>query len=115
MRYVLLILLFAAFGYALALVLLNNHATDIHLVFTQILGINTGLVLILSLILGIVIGLLLGVQVFKVFQTRWENGRLKKQLKEAEQKNEQLNAEISSLQLPRPAAGAPQSQDPFKD
>jgi putative membrane protein len=82
MRYVLVVLLFVIFGYALALVLANSTEVAVNLVFSQVPQMRVGLLLILTLILGILIGLLLGVQIFRVFQRGWEIGRLKKEIEQ---------------------------------
>lgn len=82
MRYILVILLFVIFGYALALVLANSTEVAVNLVFSQVPQMRVGLLLILTLILGVLIGLLLGVQVFRVFQRNWEIGRLKKEIEQ---------------------------------
>ncbi|OTG93356.1 lipopolysaccharide assembly protein LapA domain-containing protein [Acinetobacter sp. ANC 3832] len=80
MRYVLVLLLIAVFGYALALVLLNGTELAVDLWFTQIPAMRLGLLLLFTLAIGIVAGLLLGVQVFRVFQTSWEIKRLRKDI-----------------------------------
>ncbi len=81
MRFIFLILLIALFGYSLALVV-YNHASNpqVELVFATVPAMNLGILLVITLILGIVTGLLLGVLVFRVVQTRWEIGRLNKEL-----------------------------------
>lgn len=78
MRFILLILLFLSFAYALALVLANNTDVGVNLLFSQAPTMNLGLLLILSTTLGIVIGLLLALLLFRVFQTKWEISRLQK-------------------------------------
>lgn len=80
MRYVLIALLVAIFGYALALVLQNPAELQVDLLFTQVPAMRLGLLLLLTLALGIVVGLLLGVQVFRVFQNSWEVKRLRKDI-----------------------------------
>ncbi len=80
MRFLLIVLLFLVFGYSLVLVLANNIDAKVNLVFTQVPAMNLGLLLIITLAIGVVMGLLLGIQVFKVFQTRWEISSLKKEL-----------------------------------
>ena len=81
MRFIFLILLIALFGYSLALVV-YNHASNpqVELVFATVPAMNLGILLVMTLVLGIVTGLLLGVLVFRVVQTRWEIGRLNKEL-----------------------------------
>ena len=80
MRYVLIALLVAIFGYALALVLQNPAELQVDLLFTQVPAMRLGLLLLLTLALGVVVGLLLGVQVFRVFQNSWEIKRLRKDI-----------------------------------
>ena len=80
MRYVLIALLVAIFGYALALVLQNPAELQVDLLFTQVPAMRLGLLLVLTLALGVVVGLLLGVQVFRVFQNSWEVKRLRKDI-----------------------------------
>ena len=80
MRYVLIALLIAIFGYALALVLQNPAELQVDLLFTQVPAMRLGLLLLLTLALGVVVGLLLGVQVFRVFQNSWEVKRLRKDI-----------------------------------
>ncbi len=80
MRYVLIALLVAIFGYALALVLQNPAELQVDLLFTQVPAMRLGLLLLLTLALGVVVGLLLGVQVFRVFQNSWEVTRLRKDI-----------------------------------
>lgn len=82
MRFVLIALLFLVFAYSLALVLFNNLPAQVNLVFTQVPAMNLGLLLIITLVLGVVIGLLLGLQIFRVFQMRWEISRLNKELEQ---------------------------------
>ncbi len=100
MRYVLIALLVAIFGYALALVLQNPAELQVDLLFTQVPAMRLGLLLLLTLALGIVVGLLLGVQVFRVFQTSWEIKRLRKDIdhlrKEQIQLAQQAAAEAAS-------------------
>ena len=80
MRYILIALLIAIFGYSLALVLQNPAELEVNLLFTQVPAMRLGLLLLLTLALGVVVGLLLGVQVFRVFQTNWEIKRLRKDI-----------------------------------
>ena len=80
MRYVLIALLVAIFGYALALVLQNPAELQVDLLFTQVPAMRLGLLLLLTLALVVVVGLLLGVQVFRVFQNSWEVKRLRKDI-----------------------------------
>ncbi len=83
MRFVLLILLLLVFAYSLALVLMNNLSTPVDLIFAHIPAMNLGVLLIISLVLGVALGLLLGLQLFRVFQMRWEIARLNKELEQA--------------------------------
>lgn len=100
MRYVLIALLVAIFGYALALVLQNPAELQVDLLFTQVPAMRLGLLLLLTLALGVVVGLLLGVQVFRVFQNSWEIKRLRKDIdhlrKEQIQLAQQAAAEAAS-------------------
>ncbi len=41
---------------------------------------RVGLLVLITLALGVILGLLLGVQVFRVFQSRWEIQRLHKEI-----------------------------------
>ena len=100
MRYVLVLLLIAIFGYALALVLLNGTELAVDLWFTQVPAMRLGLLLLFTLVIGIVLGLLLGVQVFRVFQNSWEIKRLRKDIehlrKEQIQSAQQAAAEAAA-------------------
>lgn len=78
MRFLLFVLLFLSFAYALGLVLANNIEVGVNLLFSQSPTMNLGLLLILCLILGIVIGLLLALLMFRVLQNKWEISRLTK-------------------------------------
>ena len=80
MRYILIALLIAIFGYSLALVLQNPTELPVDLLFTQVPAMRLGLLLLLTLVLGVIVGLLFGVQVFRVFQTNWEIKRLRKDI-----------------------------------
>lgn len=80
MRYVLVIILFILFGYALTLVLQNSPEVSVDLMFAQVPAMRLGLLLLLTLSLGVVLGLLLGVQVFRVFQKSWEIKGLRKDI-----------------------------------
>lgn len=80
MRFLLIVVLVAIFGYSLALVLQNGTELPVDLLFTQVPAMRLGLLLLLTLVLGVVIGLLLGVLVFKVFQKNWEIQRLRKDI-----------------------------------
>ncbi len=78
MRFLLFVLLFLSFAYALGLVLANNTDIGVNLLFSQAPAMNLGLLLILCLILGIVIGMLLALLIFRVLQNKWEISRLQK-------------------------------------
>jgi putative membrane protein len=82
MRFILTVLLVVVFGYSLALVLFNSLPAEVNLIFTKVPAMNLGLLLIITLALGLVGGLLLGIQVFGVFQSRWEIKRLQKELEQ---------------------------------
>jgi putative membrane protein len=79
-RFILVVILIAIFGYSLALVLFNQPQTQVDLLFAAVPSMNLGLLLVLTLGLGIIVGLLLGVLVFRVIQSRWEIKRLNKEL-----------------------------------
>lgn len=78
MRFLLFVLLFLSFAYALGLVLANNTEIGVNLIFSQAPTMNLGLLLILCLILGIIIGILLALLIFRVLQNKWEISRLQK-------------------------------------
>lgn len=78
MRFLLFVLLFLSFAYALGLVLANNTEVGVNLLFSQAPTMNLGLLLILCLILGVVIGILLALLIFRVLQNKWEVSRLQK-------------------------------------
>ncbi|WP_299189075.1 lipopolysaccharide assembly protein LapA domain-containing protein [uncultured Psychrobacter sp.] len=78
MRFILFVLLFLSFAYALGLVIANNTDIGVNLLFLQAPTMNLGLLLILCLILGIVIGMLLALLIFRVLQNKWEISRLQK-------------------------------------
>ncbi|WP_352258435.1 lipopolysaccharide assembly protein LapA domain-containing protein [Psychrobacter sp. TB55-MNA-CIBAN-0194] len=78
MRFLLFVLLFLSFAYALGLVLANNTEVGVNLLFSQAPTMNLGLLLILCLMLGIIIGILLALLIFRVLQNKWEISRLQK-------------------------------------
>ncbi len=78
MRFLLFVLLFLSFAYALGLVLANNTDIGVNLLFSQAPAMNLGLLLIICLILGIIIGILLALLIFRVLQNKWEISRLQK-------------------------------------
>lgn len=81
MRFILFVLLFISFAYAIGLVLANNADVGVNLLFSQAPTMNLGLLLILCMTLGIIIGMLLALLMFRVLQNKWEISRLKKQNK----------------------------------
>lgn len=94
MRFLLFVLLFLSFAYALGLVLANNTEIGVNLLFSQAPTMNLGLLLILCLMLGIVIGLLLALLVFRVLQNKWEISRLQKLNKNLQEQVDQAHAVI---------------------
>ncbi len=96
MRFILFVLLIAIFGYSMALVLFNGTTLTVDLIFLTITSMNLGLLLVLTLGLGVLIGLLLGVFVFRVVQTRWEIGRLNKELELVRARHVQAAAAAAS-------------------
>ncbi|WP_367108628.1 lipopolysaccharide assembly protein LapA domain-containing protein [uncultured Psychrobacter sp.] len=94
MRFLLFVLLFLSFAYALGLVLANNTDIGVNLLFSQAFAMNLGLLLIICLILGIVIGMLLALLLFRVFQTKWEISRLQKANQNLQQQLTQANVVI---------------------
>lgn len=94
MRFILFVLLFISFAYALGLVLANNTDVGVNLLFSQAPAMNFGLLLILCMTLGIVIGLLLALLLFRVFQNRWELSRLQKNNVHLQEQLNQANAVI---------------------
>ncbi|WP_435980335.1 LapA family protein [Psychrobacter sp. DM4] len=94
MRFILFVLLFLSFAYALGLVLVNNTDIEVNLLFSQAPAMNLGLLLIICLALGIVIGLLLALLIFRVFQNKWEISRLQKENKNLQDQLTQANVAI---------------------
>lgn len=80
MRFILILVLIVLFVYSLALVLLNGTLVSVDLWLTHVPEMRVGLLVLITLALGIILGLLLGVQVFRVFQSRWEIQRLRKDI-----------------------------------
>ncbi|USZ14568.1 LapA family protein [Moraxella sp. FZLJ2107] len=80
MHIILIILLVIAFAYSLALVVLNNQAITVNLLFSQVADMSLGLVLVATIFLGVLIGILLALLIFRVFQNKWEISRLKKEV-----------------------------------
>lgn len=94
MRFLLFVLLFLSFAYALGLVLANNTEIGVNLLFSQAPAMNLGLLLILCLILGIIIGLLLALLIFRVLQNKWEISRLQKSNTNLQEQLDQANVVI---------------------
>lgn len=94
MRFILFVLLFFSFAYALGLVLVNNTDIEVNLLFSQAPAMNLGLLLIICLTLGVVIGLLLALLIFRVFQNKWEISRLQKENKKLQEQLTQANVVI---------------------
>ncbi|WP_348654148.1 LapA family protein [uncultured Psychrobacter sp.] len=94
MRFILFVLLFLSFAYALGLVLANNSDIEVNLLFSQAPAMNLGLLLILSMTLGIVIGLILSLLLFRVFQNKWEISRLQKSNAHLQEQLNQANIAI---------------------
>lgn len=94
MRFLLFVLLFLSFAYALALVLANNTDIGVNLLFSQAPAMNLGLLLIICLILGIIIGMLLALLLFRVFQNKWEISRLEKANQNLQEQLTQANVVI---------------------
>lgn len=94
MRFLLFVLLFLSFAYALGLVLVNNTDIEVNLLFLQAPAMNLGLLLIICMTLGVVIGLLLALLVFRVFQNKWEISRLQKVNKNLQEQLTQANVVI---------------------
>ena len=94
MRFILFVLLFLSFAYALGLVLANNSDIGVNLLFSQAPAMNLGLLLIICLGLGIVIGMLLSLLLFRVFQTKWEISRLQKNNVHLQEQLNQANIAI---------------------
>lgn len=80
MRFILIVILIILFIYSLALVLLNGTPVSVDLWFSHVPEMRVGLLVLITLALGVILGLLLGVQVFRVFQSRWEIQRLHKEI-----------------------------------
>lgn len=110
MRFILIILLFLIFGYALGLVLVNGSEVAVNLLFTQSPAMNLGLLLILCIALGVIIGMLLALLLFKVLQNKWEINRLNKE-------NKRLQEELrqATIAIDRQANGATVDHTVFVD
>lgn len=94
MRFILFVLLFLIFAYALGLVFANNTDVGVNLLFSQAPVMNLGLLLILGMVLGIFIGILLSLLLFRVFQTKWEISRLQKNNAHLQEQLNQANIAI---------------------
>lgn len=92
MHIILIILLVLAFAYSLALVVLNNQAISVNLLFSSVANMSLGLILVATIFLGILIGILLALLLFRVFQNKWEIARLKKE-------NTTVQAQLSEANL----------------
>lgn len=79
MHIFLIIVLILAFAYSLMLVIMNNQAVSVDLLFSNVTNMSLGLVLVATIFLGILIGILLSLLLFRVFQNKWEINRLKKE------------------------------------
>lgn len=78
------------FGYAIALFFTNTSEIEVNLLFAQVPAMNTAILLVITFIIGIVAGLMLALLVFKVFQIRWENSRLHKEIKQLRKEQVEL-------------------------
>lgn len=94
MRFILFVLLFLSFAYALGLVLANSTDIAVNLIFSQAPAMNLGLLLIICLTLGIVIGILIALLLFRVLQNKWEIARLQKLNKNLQAQVEQAHIVI---------------------
>lgn len=92
MHIILIILLVLAFAYSLALVVLNNQAISVNLLFSSVANMSLGLILVATIFLGVLIGILLALLLFRVFQNKWEISRLKKE-------NANVQAQLSEANL----------------
>lgn len=108
MHIILIILLVLAFAYSLALVVLNNQAISVNLLFSSVANMSLGLILVATIFLGVLIGILLALLLFRVFQNKWEISRLKKenvavqtQLSEANLKLAQQAEQMRHLEASR--------------
>ncbi|WP_049235949.1 lipopolysaccharide assembly protein LapA domain-containing protein [Moraxella canis] len=106
MHIILIILLVLAFAYSLALVVMNNQAIAVNLIFSNVANMSLGLILVATIFLGVLIGILLALLLFRVFQNKWEISRLKKEkaaiqaeLSEANLKLAQRAEEVRRLEL----------------
>lgn len=95
MHIILVVLLVILFGYSLMLVLTNNSEVAVNLLFVQAPTMNLGLLLIMSLVLGVLIGMLIALIVFRVFQMRFEIGRLKKEKQALQTKLDEAHVVIN--------------------
>lgn len=94
MHIILIILLVLAFAYSLALVVLNNQAIAVNLLFSSVANMSLGLVLVATIFLGILIGILLALLLFRVFQNKWEISRLKKEKASIQAKLGEANLQL---------------------
>lgn len=118
MRFILFVLLFLSFAYALGLVLANNADIGVNLLFSQAPAMNLGLLLILCMTLGIVIGMLLSLLLFRVFQNKWEISRLQKNNVHLQEQLNQANIAINRAHAPaveQAVYGTPASPEAVAD
>lgn len=80
MHIFLIILLVLVFAYSIGLVLMNNSEVSVNLLFSNLVPMNLGLLLVATIFLGILIGILLALLLFRVLQNRWEINRLRKEI-----------------------------------
>ncbi len=95
MHIILIILLVLAFAYSIALVVMNNQAVAVNLLFSQIPAINSGLVMVATIFLGILIGIVLSLLLFRVLQNKWEISRLKKELQQTQSQLNEANIKLA--------------------
>ena len=95
MHIILIILLVLAFAYSIALVVMNNQAVAVNLLFSQIPAINSGLVMVAAIFLGILIGIVLSLLLFRVLQNKWEISRLKKELQQTQSQLNEANIKLA--------------------
>lgn len=97
MRFILIVVLIILFIYSLALVLLNGTPVSVDLWFSHVPEMRVGLLVLITLALGVILGLLLGVQVFRVFQSRWEIQRLHKEIDQL-RKEQIQHAQLAAME-----------------
>lgn len=105
-----MILLGLIIAYAIFLVLANSASAVVNLLFYTSPAMNLGGLLLLVLGLGVLAGLLLGLMVFRVFQTRWELTRIRKELEDTRNRQVQAAAAAGAAIASQPGvppAGVP--------